>query len=285
MSMNLVYSVREGFRGLGRARGATALSVSTMTIALTLMGVFLVLTVNVQRIVRVFRDRLAVEVFFDPAMGGEDRDRLESALEAIAGVSEVVYVSAEEALNRFREELGEDPVEILGENPLPASYQVFFGGSGGHSQSIGAAVETMRGQSGVEDVVYRSRLFQAVEHYSRIILLVDGALFLLVFLAAIVLVANTLRLTILSQREMIKIMESVGATRGFIRRPYTVQGIVQGGLAGLLASLVVFILVKLVSMRFEHLIDDDLLFLLPLAIGLVLGWIGSHIALLRFMRA
>ena len=285
MSLNLFYSVKEGFRGLRRARAATALSVSTMAIALTLMGVFLVVTVNVQQIVQLFRERMTVEVFFDPGIDTGARGRLEADLKNTVGVSVVRYLSSKEALEIFKQELGEDPVEILGENPLPPSFQVYFDPSQRSAQSIQKAVESFKFISGVEDVVFHNRAFQLIDHYSRIILLVDVTLFILVLIAAIALVANTLRLTILSQKDMIQVMELVGATRKFIKRPYAVQGVVQGGLAGLFASLIVFILVKLISLRFQHLIDPNLLILFPLGLGLTLGWIGSHIALVRFMKA
>ena len=164
MSLNLFYSMREGFRGLRRARAATALSISTMAIALTLMGVFLILTVNVQQIIQLFRERMTVEIFFDPGMDSVGRERLETGLKSTDGVSTVNYVSSDDALEIFKKELGEDPFEILGENPLPPSYQVAFDPSERSSQSIKRAVESFKGIPGVEDVVFNNRSFQMIDH-------------------------------------------------------------------------------------------------------------------------
>ena len=100
------------------------------------------------------------------------------------------------------------------------------------------------------------------------------------------LVANTLRLTILSQSRNIQIMELVGATKRFIRRPYLIQGMLQGGIGGGIGSAAVWIFVKVIELRFPRtLIVSPLMILFPLAFGLILGYLGGNVGLRRFMRA
>ena len=124
MSINLIYSFREGMLGLKRARLATTIAISTVAITLTLLGIFIVLTVNVQRVIGLLNERLNVEIFIDNSLDPYSIKLLQNNVSDIEGVEAVTYISKEEALERFRDEFGEDPLAILGENPLPASLLV-----------------------------------------------------------------------------------------------------------------------------------------------------------------
>jgi len=136
----------------------------------------------------------------------------------------------------------------------------------------------------VDEVINHVRLFTLVSHYSSIIIITDIALFVFVIVAAIILIANTLRLTIFAQRKNIEIMSLVGATRGFIRRPYMVQGILQGGIGGIIASAVVWLMTMAFSYRFPRFLEVPLYFFpFPLAFGLFLGYLGSWVGLNKFM--
>lgn len=285
MSLNLFYSLREGIVGLRRARLATLITISTVTITLTLLGIFLVLTVNIHRIVEIFRERMVIEVFMDASLTDEEIRILQTRIEGVEGVGEVVFVSREMALERFREEFGEDPLALLGENPLPPSFQVKLKSEHRSANGIEVVARTLDGVEGVEEVVYHGRLFRIVDRYSRIVLVIDGVLLTVVLLSVVLLVANTLRLTILAQGRTIQIMELVGATEGFIRRPYLIQGILQGGVGGGVGSIVVWGLVGGIAHRFPRLIHvSPLLILTPLFLGLVLGYLGSRVGLSRFLR-
>ena len=267
-----------------RARSATYLTVSMMAITLTLMGLFLVLTVNVQRIVTHFKERMSLEVFIAPGLDETVVQGLRTAIARVEGVESVAYISPEQALEHFRKELGEDPLAILGENPLPPSFQVRVKAEERTPTGIERIAGRVMRVEHVDEVVYNSRLFEAVNRYSNVVILVDGALFVFVFVSAIILVANTLRLTILSQQGMIQIMRLVGATRGFIRRPYVIQGIIQGGIAGAVGSAVVWGLMTLVSVRFPQLLESSLtVAVAPFLGGALLGYTGSWIAVKRFL--
>jgi len=138
---------------------------------------------------------------------------------------------------------------------------------------------------GVDEVVYHENLYRILDKYSRIVIIVDITLFSIVLLSAIFLIANTLRLTIYSQRKTIQIMELVGARREFIRRPYIIQGILQAGVGGGIASLVIWALWKGIEFRFPHLVEiSTLLVLMPIILSLLLGCWGSILGLKRFLK-
>ncbi len=286
MSLNLLYTMREGVIGLKRARLATLAAVATMGISLTLLGLFVVFTYNVQRIVEELRQKMAMEVFINNGLDEGQISQLEEAINAIEGVASVHFITKEEALRRCREELGLDPVALYGENNLPQSFQLTLARSHRSARGVETVVAALESIDGVDEVVDHGRLFHAVDRYSRIILLVDAVLFFIVFMAAVFLVGNTARLAILSQKRTIHIMELVGATESFIHRPYLIQGILQGGIGGCFASLVVWLCVRAVVWRFPNLlVIPFFLIFLPLGLGLLMGFVGSREGLRRFIKA
>jgi cell division transport system permease protein len=285
MSLNLLYSIREGFAGLRRARMASLLTISTVAITLILFGFFSILTVNIQALVDQFKGKMVLEVFVDNSLTPEQVRALQAKITGVDGVESVTYISKEDALKRFEEEFGQDPTALLGDNPLPQSFQVSMLAGHRASKNAGEISKVLEQLQGVDEVVYHGMLFSLVDRYSRIILIVDLVLLCIVFLSAVLLIANTLRLTILSQRKILEIMELVGATDGFIRRPYLVQGLVEGGVGGGVAALVVWGCVRVLAIRIPNLLNVPiLLFFMPLILGAVLGIIGSYIGLKRFLR-
>jgi cell division transport system permease protein len=285
VSLNLLYSFREGMRGLRRARLASFVTVSTIAVTLILFDLFMVLTVNVRGVVRSFRARMALEVFIDPAADSSAVAALAAGLRAIPGVSAAAYVSPERALERFRTEFGEDPLALLGENPLPASFQVAFSPEARNADRAEAVVAAVEALPLVDEVVYHGRFFRAVEKYSRTVILVDLALVALVSAASLFLVANTLRLTLHAQGKTIQIMRLVGATDAFVRRPYLVQGVVQGFLGGAVCGVVVWGLLKVFAWRYTLSLEGMAWFFwAPVCIGTVLGWMGSVLGLGKYLK-
>ena len=285
MSLNLLYSVREGLLGLRRAQWATLITVSTIAITMTLLGVFLVLTFNVQGIARRFQEKVTFEVFVDNSLSAAEIEIIGRRLSNLEGVDEVSFISKEAALERYLEDFGDDPLEIVGHNPLPASFQVSLLSDFRTPDRAEAVVGKATMQDGVQKVVYHKHLFRTIYRYSRIVILIDVTLLLTVLLTAILLVANTLRLTILSQSKTIQIMELVGATEGFIRRPYLIQGMLQGGIGGAIGTIVVWIVIKGVSLRFPDILEvSPPVVFIPFVLGILLGFLGGNLGLRRFLR-
>ena len=286
MSMNVLYSIREGVLGLRRARTATTITISIIAVTLTLFGIFVIFTANVQRIVNTFRTKMTLEVFIENTIRIEELSRLEGEIKKVQGVEFVEYFSKEQAMERFKRDFGEEMVKILGEYALPASFLVRMHPqyrSYEKSKNVALVIE---GLAGVDEVIHHGRLFQFVDRYSRIILIVDVIIFILVLFCTIVLVSNTLRLTIMAQFSIIQIMELVGATRGFIRRPYLVQGILQSGIGGCIATMIIWIIMQLVKLRFPYLLAvSTLQQFIPFFLSVFLGFLGSEIGLRRFFKA
>lgn len=286
MSLNLTYSIKEGIIGLRRARLASMITISTIAVSLTLFGLFLIVSFHIRQFVEQFQDRIYVEVFIEPSLDDAGVAILQKRFEDFDRTESVYFISKADALARFEEEFGKEMVEAIGENPLPSSFQIQLEKSRRSSDDLEALAQFARSQPGVDEVVYHKRFFQLLNQYGLIILAVVGILIILVFFSTVFLIANTLRLTILSQKEIIHNMILVGATHPFIRRPYIVQGILQGLIGGGIASLVCFAIVKGAAIRLSAwLADASVMAWIPCAIGVILGYLGSLRGLTRFLKA
>ena len=285
MSLNILFSFREGIKGLKRARVASVVSISTIAITLILLDLFLIMTIHLEKIIHTFKAQILLEVFVDNTLDQKTIQSLEDSLLQKKGVETIQYISPDMALQRFQNEFGEDPSSFLGENPLPPSFQIKPKAVYRKPDSTDALVAAIEKMSFVDEVVYHGKLFRIVDKYSQTILIIDLGLFFVVLVSSFLLIANTIKLTIFSQIKSVQIMRLIGATKGFINRPYLIQGMVQGGLGGTICSLVVWIIVQLISLRFPLLFHvTQPFFWIPLVFGLLLGFLGSLFGTARFLK-
>ena len=286
MSMNLQYVVREGFLGLKRMPVATFITVTTVSVTLFLLSLFLLLILNVGQFVGIFQETIRIDVYVEDTLDEVGLQACEERLSACPGIRSIEYISPETALEHFRQDLGSDPLEILGENPLPASFSIYLEEQYRTLSGTRDVVRCLETSAGVAEVEYNGRFIQLMDQYKRILFIGAFLLFILVFLATLFLVSNTLRLTIYAQKDKIEIMELIGATPHFIRRPYIIQGMLQGLMGGLFGTLLVWILIQIVELSFPNLLVVPILFyLFPVALGLLLGLLGSIFGIRRFLKA
>ncbi|MBN2104363.1 ABC transporter permease [bacterium] len=285
MILNLQYIVKEGFSGLRRTRVATFVTVSTVAITFTLLGFFLLLTTNVGQFVGIFHEKMRLDVFIDNSLSDSSISFLEKQLLQCPGVKAVDYISPEKAMEQFKNEFGEDPLSILGENPLPASFHVYLKDTYHSPQKANSVVSCLESKAGVDEVIYQGRLFHVLHQYRRGLFIGTLILCIFVWIATLFLVSNTLRLTIYAQKEKIAIMELVGATPSFIRRPYLIQGLLQGLMGGSISTVLIWMVVSCIRMRFPTLLHVSFwIYLFPPILGSILGYLGSIVSVRRFLK-
>lgn len=294
--MALSYTLREGLSGFRRAKLAAATSVVALAIALVLIGMFALLGWQGQRVAEVLRQRASeAEVFLEDAATGDIAARVGERLRDVAGVDSVRYVSHEEAAEVFREAFGEEADLYDDTQFLPASFRVRLAGGYATPDSVSAFAERVGAWTAVSEVAYDRASVEAVERNLRLFSGVGLAVGLLVVVAALLLVGNTVRLSIYARRMLIRTMKLVGATNGFIRRPFLVEGAVQGLLAGLVSGALLWGLYTL-FLRWVYDADGGALAvgwpggspLLTVAalvvLGGALGLLASTVAVRRFIR-
>jgi len=284
MSLNVLYSFNEGVKGLKRVPMATVITITTIAVTQILFGLFLFFTVNVHYLINEMRNKVTLEVFIDAGLSDKDQKLLGEKISSFPGVASVKYVSKEEALKVFSKESGIDPLSILGENPLPSSYHITVTNEKRTPDEIEKIKQGISDINGVDEVVYNSTFYKLISKYSSRVLFADGLIFGLVVIVTILLVANTLRLSILTQKKTIEIMQLVGASKKFIRMPYLLQGMFQGLIGGVFGSVAIIICVIIVKIYFPRLFTVSLpAAAVPPLLGMILGYIGSSIALRRYL--
>lgn len=287
--MNLSYIIKEGFAGIKRAKLAATTSILSLFIAILLLGILSRVSYNVYVQAMSFKELVEVEVFlFD--VDENTRAQIQQSLEENPLALEVTYISKDSASAIMREEFGPGVEELVALNFLPASFKVKVDTEAGVNE-ISNFVSTLLNQRGVDEVKYNEGLLRVMESNLNLFTMMGAGLGILILLAAVILVYNTIRLTIYAKRELIRAMKLVGATNKFIRSPFIVEGVLQGIVAGVLSVGCIFLIFELVLPLYlpEMGILDwpygEWYFLAGAMFGLslLMGWWGSRLAARRFI--
>jgi cell division transport system permease protein len=287
--MSISYTIRESLSGFTRTKLSSILSIITIAVSLMLLGLFAIVTMHAQRFVEEIRSRVEIEAFLLEPIHQMEIDSLATLIASIDGVDGVVLITKEDAARIFKEETGEDIMNILDFNPLPPSLRITL--RDGYKTALKAreiAVQ-IEALNGIESVAYRKALLETLDQRAATVHNITLGLGLLVGLSAIVLVSNTIRLAIYAKRQIIRTMELVGATGGFIRLPFILEGVLQGLIGGILAAAALYLAVgygvRWLSGELSSYIHvDPLFYLLVVGVGALLGIVGSVISVLRFIR-
>ena len=293
--MALSYTLREGLAGFRRAKLASVASVSALAIALVLIGMFALLGWQGQRLSDVLRQRAGEAEVFLRAVSADVAAQTGERLAALPGIESAEYISHEQAAETFRETFGDGADLFDDEQFLPASYRIRVGGAYAQPDSLAGLARRIGSWEAVDEVSYDDALLEAVERNRRAFTLIGLAVACLVGLAALLLVGNTVRLSIYARRMLIRTMKLVGATNAFIRRPFLVEGLVQGLLAGVIAAVALWGLYTLLlgELRAADALGAGsgwpggtpaLALGGVLLLGVVLGLIASWGAVRRFIR-
>jgi cell division transport system permease protein len=286
--MKWFYLFREGFSGFKRAKLSMAAAIFTITISLLLLSSFSIFLFNAHTVVESLRSKVEMEVFLQDQLKPDEIDGLRARVGMVEGVKEVRFVSKEEAAAIFKEEFGEDIYKVLDFNPLPASLKISLHPDFRNVEGAERIFNAIRDIEGVEDVIYRKSLLELLDRRARVFLLIALGIGVFITISSIFLVANTIRLAIYAKRKIIQTMKLIGATRGFIRTPFLLEGLVQGFLGGLLAAGILFLtfesLGRWVSLELSDFVRVHVsLYGAVVAVGMVLGLIGSMISIRRFI--
>ena len=265
---------------------------------LFMMGVFGLLIIYAGQLKDFLRENLQVNVIFYDEAKEADIIRLQKMIENEQYVRQTDYVTKEMARQIMQKELGEDSEAILGFNPFPASLDVYFRSSYATVDSIESFKSRITKYPIVKEVAYQKVLLENLQNYVRFGAIVILTLMIVFLIMAVVLINNTIRLTLYSRRFLIKSMQLVGATQSFIRRPFIIRAVVIGVLGGFIADLLVPALVFLVfryyakpniapDLKFSDMLDFRVMAFLSLFLlvfGAFISGISSFYSVKRYLR-
>jgi len=272
-----------------KLRSSYVTLVISVSLVLFLLGVLGFVLINAHELSDYFRESLSFSVMLDDEAKEADIRMLQKDLDAKKYVKSTEYVSKEEAAVKMQEELGEDFINFLGDNPLPPTIDVYLFADYTSPDSVSKIEKYVLEYPFVKEIYYRdSLLFLINENVKKI------SLFLLVistflFLIALTIINNTIRLSVYSRRFLIRTMQLVGATKSFIRRPFIIQSALQGLIAALLAMCLLMGLLYMIEKEFFLMFTYEstrLLILLGvfiIVVGILINIISTFFSVNRYL--
>ncbi len=262
----------------------------SIALVLFLLGFLALVVLNAKKAADYFKEQIPLTVYLTDAAEEVEIDQLRKSLEMADYVKSINYVSKEEAAEKQKTVLGKDFVKFLGYNPLQNSIDVHFNAAYVTSDKIAEISEELSEKDFVDEVVYDEPLVSLVtKNVNRIsfwVLIVSGV-FLFI---AVLLINSSIRLSVYSKRFTIKTMQMVGATKGFIRRPFIWKNVKLGILSGILALLGMGLVLYYINGAFPELaLLQDRIILGGIFIGIfllsiILTWISTFFATQRFLN-
>jgi cell division transport system permease protein len=288
----LGYFASEAVTGLRRNGLMSVAAVTTVMVVLLTIGCSVLLGANLTHIAGALEADVQIVAFLRPDLSADAVMLVRRRVAGIEGVTAVRYVSRADALVRLRRSLGGDrALGNLDSNPLPDSLEIQVA----DPQQAAAVAGVLRGVAGIDEVTYGAQVVDRLLTLTRGVRVLTVAAGTLLGAVAVVVVVNTIRLTVIARRQEIEIMGLVGATRWFIRWPFLIEGMLQGFLAATASALLLAAGYAITAARLAS--SLPFLPLLParelvtvlagmlLIVGVGVGTAGSAIAVRRFLAA
>lgn len=288
------YFISEAFRGLRSNSLVNLLAVGTISMAMLIVGFFLIAFVNLHSAMNALGDRLDISVYLKDGLSAQEKDFLLLQIKSEPGMKNVTYLSKAEALALFKQDLKDQETLIqgLGENPLPDSYEVKIDRRYAEADKIEAIARRFSSYPGVEDVSYGKQGAKMLASLFRLISYGGMTLAVLLGISVVFIISNSVRLALYSRGQEIELMQWIGATRGFIQGPFLIEGM-------MLAMLGTSLAIGTLAVLYYALPQEVILFLsrangldfLPLSMmaymilgGGLLGFLGAQVSVGKFLE-
>lgn len=287
------YFIKEVYTSFKRNIWMTLASIFTVVLSLFILGFFSIVILNLNKMADTLESQVQISVYLKDDLSQEEIDETKETLSKIEGLQDIKFITREEAMENFKERLGDQQflLDALDDtNPLPDSFSLTVTSP----QQVKTIADTAAALDSVESASYSQDIINHLFNLTHLIRLIGITLIILLTGAAIFIISNTIRLTVFARRKEIAIMKYVGATDWFIRWPFLLEGICLGFIGGGLATIFLYIVYNQVTqeiyeaMAFFPLIPQhpfiDYISLAILVAGIIIGALGSTISLKRFLK-
>ncbi len=273
-----------------RLRSSYLSTVVSITLVLFVLGLLGLIILHAHKLSEYVRESIAVSVFLEEGASMAQINGFQSVLREMPAVHETRYISSEEAAQDLMKELGEDFIEFLGYNPLSASVVIHLKAAYTHPDSLRQFEQQLLQNTIVGEVDYQQSLVHLVHENVRRVgagLLIFSLLLLII---AFALINNTIRLSVFSRRFLIKSMQLVGATQGFIRKPFIIKGVVQGIVGALVAIVLLGASLYFLQQQIPELSSFYnhgmllVLFATVLLLGVIISWVSTFFAVRKYLK-
>jgi cell division transport system permease protein len=260
------------------------------------IGLFGLLILHANSLTRMIRENVSMQIFLNRTVSENEKIQIQKTLagkDYVAVVEDqpqISFISKEEAAEEFIEDTGEDFTQFLGENPLRDAYVININTEFQDTEALAKVKLDIERMNGVFEVTYVENLVRSInQNLAKVSLVLLGFAVLLVIIVA-VLINNTIRLALFSQRFLIRSMQLVGATAGFIQRPFLRRSFMHGVLGGILASILLLFVLQYLNQQIEdieQLQDPANIFILMgllLIVGGFIGFLSTYRAISKYLK-
>ena len=291
------YLIGEGFSNVFKNKKSTGASLMIMCATMIIFGIFLILGENINHFVEEVESIQGIQVFIENDATQEQIDELGEKIRALDGVSTIEFVSKDDALNQMKEQFGERQDLLAGyeeNNIFPASYVVTLT----DLTKNGEIQKQIDSFDYVKKIASSDETVETLINLANGIKIVTGIILLLLIIISVFIIANTIKLTVHARRKEISIMKYVGATNGFIRWPFIVEGMIIGIFASIISITIVgiaynFIVQSVVNSVFMRAININLvtfsdmlnsIIIVYMLLGIGIGALGSIISMRKYLK-
>jgi cell division transport system permease protein len=283
----------EEFEASASSKKVKTIYISTVfgiAMVLLMVGLLGLLLIDANNISRYVKENIVLNIFVDDAAHETDVLQLQKQLDANPMVKQTQYVSKELAARNLQKDLGEDFVKFLGYNPLSQSLDIYMKADFANNKDIEKFKADLLKNPLVKEVKYQQSLVDKMNENVKSISLIILAFAGIFVILSVALINNTIRLAIYSQRFLIKSMQLVGATKGFIRKPFLLYGIWHGLLGGLIAIILLIGALYLAYQQVPDLVflqsysEFGMVFLGVVGLGIFISGFSTFLAVNKFLR-
>lgn len=290
---NFTYFLREGISSIFSHRLMSIAAMSVITACLLLMGSFSLVAVNIDKLLEDIENKNEIVAYVDETLSEESARAIESDILAIPQIASAEYMTKTEALEKFKEDFGDESGILDGleeRNPLRDRYTVTL-----HSiHDTQAAADALGKVAGIAKVSARSDISDKIIQVRDVTTAICAVLITILILVSVFIISNTVNLTMFNRREEIAIMKMIGATNGFVRIPFVIEGLLIGIAGASLAMLLQWgvyeyvVASALSSISFIAAVSfaDTIWYILAMfyGVGILVGGAGSAITLRKFLK-
>ena len=287
----LLYLISEGFKNVWRHKMTTFTAVFSLFLALYFVGLLAVAGENTKSILQYLRSKYKIEVFFKQDIEYQSAKSISASILKIKGVRSSTVINKDDAVRIFKDQFGEDILAILGYNPLPISAVVNLKRKSDQLLDASPIVNEIKSLDGVEEVRYQGHLIKKIERTYAKIMKYFPFMAMVFVLVAVLVIYNTVKLSIFARKELINSLKLIGATKLFIQMPFIFEGLIDGFMASLIASPLILVTVNGINYMINNFTSwniqlsiTPILFLWLTLLSGIISVLGSYRAVSGIMK-
>ena len=287
----LLYLISEGFKNVWRHKMTTFTAVFSLFLALYFVGLLAIAGENTKSILQYLRSKYKIEVFFKQDIEYQSAKSISASIIKIKGVRSSTVINKDDAVRIFKDQFGEDILAILGYNPLPISAVVNLKRKSDQLLDASPIVNEIKSLDGVEEVRYQGHLIKKIERTYAKIMKYFPFMAMVFILVAVLVIYNTVKLSIFARKELINSLKLIGATKLFIQMPFIFEGLIDGFMASLIASPLILVTVNGINYMINNFTSWNIqlsiapiLFLWLTLLSGIISVVGSYRAVSGIMK-